>query len=80
MRETVRDHMSDEAKLKPCADVLEDIYHLLPGWREAVAELEDFCSEPVRLKNMLAALNQMDDCKAAAKKALEAAWNTRVKP
>jgi hypothetical protein len=33
----------------------------LGGWREAIAELEDFCHEPVRLKNMTAALNQIDE-------------------
>lgn len=30
------------------------------GWREAITELEDFCSEPVRLKNMTAAADQLD--------------------
>lgn len=33
----------------------------LGGWREAVSELEDFCHEPVRLKNMMAALDQIDE-------------------
>lgn len=36
----------------------------LGGWREAVAELEDHCSEPVRLKNMTAALDQIDELSA----------------
>lgn len=30
------------------------------GWREAIVELEDHCSDPVRLKNMLAAADQLD--------------------
>lgn len=32
----------------------------LGGWREAIAETEDFCHDPVRLKNMQAALDQID--------------------
>ena len=31
------------------------------GWREAIVELEDFCSEPVRLQNMLCAADQLDE-------------------
>ena len=41
--------------------LLKRIGHLLEGWREAVVELEDFCSEPVRLKNMVAAADQIDE-------------------
>jgi hypothetical protein len=41
--------------------ILKRIGFLLEGWREAVVELEDFCSEPVRLKNMLAAADQIDE-------------------
>ena len=31
------------------------------AWREAIVELEDFCSEPVRLRNMIAAADALDD-------------------
>ena len=58
------------ADFKGLRDVLEDIFHLMPGWREAVTELEDFCSEPVRLKNMMAAADQIDNCKERAKEVL----------
>ena len=50
---------------------IKNALHYLPGWREAVTELEDFCSEPVRLQNMMAAADQMDDWKAGAKEYLE---------
>lgn len=40
--------------------VVRDGLSLAGGWREAIVELEDFCSEPVRLKNMLAAADQLD--------------------
>lgn len=40
---------------------IEHIKPLLGGWREAIVELEDWCSEPVRLKNMIAAVDQIDD-------------------
>lgn len=50
------------------AELVTEALQLKGGWREAIAELEDFCSEPVRLKNMLAALNQLD---VWAKKATE---------
>lgn len=34
---------------------------LAGGWQEAITELEDWCSEPVRLKNMVAAADQLDN-------------------
>jgi hypothetical protein len=34
---------------------------LIGGWREAIALLEDFTAQPMPLKNMLAALDQLDD-------------------
>lgn len=40
--------------------VVIDGLFLKGGWREAIVELEDWCSEPVRLKNMLAAADQLD--------------------
>ena len=40
------------------------------AWREAIAELEDFCSEPVRLKNMVAALDALDEWHSEAIAAL----------
>ena len=51
---------------------LERALQLLGGWREAVVELEGLCSEPVRLCNMLAAADQMDDWKKQAREALAA--------
>jgi len=42
-------------------NLLRRIGQLLGGWREAIVELEDFCSERVRLKNMLAAADQIDE-------------------
>jgi hypothetical protein len=50
--------------------VLERAVQLSGGWREAIVELEDFCSEPVRLKNMIAAADQLDEWAANAKAAL----------
>ncbi len=55
------------------ANVLKEALAEAPGWREAVVELEDHCSEPVRLKNMLAAADQIDRFKAAARAALKEA-------
>lgn len=43
-----------------------DALKLIGGWREAIAELEDFCHESVRLKNMMAALDQIDAWKELA--------------
>jgi hypothetical protein len=51
-------------------EALKDVAQLIGGWREAIAELEDFCSEPVRLKNMIAALNQCDDMTISIRAAL----------
>jgi hypothetical protein len=41
-------------------EALEMALKLKGGWREAIVELEDHCSEPVRLRNMLAAVDQLD--------------------
>jgi hypothetical protein len=46
---------------------LKDGLSLKGGWREAIVELEDFCSERVRLKNMLAAADQLDRWADAAR-------------
>lgn len=40
------------------------------GWREAIVELEDHCSEPVRLRNMIAAADQLDDWATQARAVL----------
>lgn len=45
--------------------ILQDALPELDGWREAVVELEDHCDEPVRLKNMTAAADQIDRFKKA---------------
>ena len=54
-------------QLSEARRALEGGLRLLGGWREAVTELEDFCSEPVRLKNMMAAADQMDHWKVEAR-------------
>ena len=54
-------------KLGETLKVIERALQLSGGWREAVVELEDFCSEPVRLKNMIAAANQIDDWRKEAR-------------
>lgn len=48
-------------------EALEKALALKGGWREAIVELEDHCSEPVRLKNMRAAADQLDE------------WGTKVR-
>jgi hypothetical protein len=49
---------------------LKDGLSLAGGWREAIVELEDWCHERVRLKNMLAAADQLDRWAAAARAAI----------
>jgi hypothetical protein len=49
---------------------LKDGVSLHGGWREAIVELEDWCGEPVRLKNMLAAADQLDRWAAIARAAI----------
>lgn len=51
-------------------EALEKGLALKGGWREAIVELEDHCSEPVRLRNMLAAADQLDDWAKEARAAL----------
>ena len=52
-------------------EILRAGVHLSGGWREAIVELEDWCHEPVRLRNMLAAADQLDEWKKRAKDALK---------
>lgn len=49
---------------------LKDGLSLSGGWREAIVELEDWCHERVRLKNMLAAADQLDRWSDAARAAI----------
>lgn len=42
-------------------ELLKNIYFYLGGWREAIGLLEDHCSNPVKLKNMIAAIDQIDE-------------------
>lgn len=49
---------------------LKDGLSLAGGWREAIVELEDWCHERVRLKNMLAAADQLDRWAEAARAAI----------
>jgi hypothetical protein len=39
---------------------LEDAQRKWAGWREAIALLEDHCGDSVKLKNMIAAIDQLD--------------------
>jgi len=55
---------------KTLKELVELALQLKPGWREAIVELEDFCSEPVRLKNMVAAADQLDDWAKQAQRLL----------
>ena len=52
-------------------EVLRNGLQLKGGWREAIVELEDHCSEPVRLKNMVAAADQLDEWATQARAAIE---------
>lgn len=52
---------------------LKDGLSLAGGWREAIVELEDWCHERVRLKNMLAAADQLDRWAKAARDAIDKA-------
>src|ERR1700744_1097907 len=54
-----------------CADALTVALHLIGGWREAIAILEDHTSDLVKLKNMTAALDQIDEWVPNAKMAVE---------
>lgn len=56
------------AELVAC---LRNAVQLKGGWREAIVELEDHCSEPVRLKNMICAADQLDDWSSQARALLE---------
>jgi len=57
--------------VQPAFTAVERALQLSGGWREAIVELEDFCSEPVRLKNMLAAADQIDEWVKQARAVLE---------
>ena len=49
-----------EAEIAKLREIILHGLQLSGGWREAIVELEDHCSEPVRLKNMLAAADGLD--------------------
>jgi hypothetical protein len=49
------------ARTAALEEALREALSLAGGWREAITELEDFCSESVRLKNMTAAAEQLDN-------------------
>lgn len=57
-----------------CAKLREIIVDALKekgAWREAIVELEDHCSELVRLGNMTAAADRLDDWAKNAQKTIE---------
>lgn len=58
LAERLRSLKADNALL---LDALSFAAPLIGGWREAIVELEDHCSDPVRLKNMIAAADQLDE-------------------
>lgn len=62
--------MSHESEHDRMRAVLESAVYLAGGWREAIVELEDWCHEPVRLKNMIAAADQIDEFVKQAREAL----------
>jgi len=84
MRAGLRGGESEERKMSELSDnvalafkeynrlraLVERAVQLSGGWREAIVELEDHCSERVRLRNMLAAADQLDEWTAEARKAL----------
>lgn len=49
------------AEREDFAEAVRSALRLIGSWREAVCLLEDFCSDPVRLKNMCVAVNSIDD-------------------
>ena len=61
---------SAEEECKELRGLLGEVLQLKGGWREAIVELEDWCHEPVRLKNMTAAADQLDAWAAKARDAL----------
>ncbi len=67
-------HKTDEQVLTKQRDDLLALIKLAlslkGGWREAIVELEDHCSEPVRLRNMLAAADQLDAWATTARAAI----------
>lgn len=60
-----------EAEVARLREILSRALALKGGWREAITELEDHCSEPVRLKNMIVAADQLDDWAVTARAALK---------
>lgn len=63
----IRRLRADLAKTTDLLALCRDALSLVDGWREAIAELEDYCGEPTRLKNMIAALDQIDIWKHKAR-------------
>ena len=51
-------------------ELVKRALQLKGAWREAIVELEDHCSEPVRLKNMLAVADQLDEWADKAREVL----------
>jgi hypothetical protein len=62
--------LNRSALLDEFVEIINRALALKGGWREAVVELEDHCSEPVRLKNMMAAADQLDDWAVKARAAI----------
>lgn len=58
---------AENARLR---ELIKSALALKGGWREAIVELEDHCADPVRLKNMLAAADQLDEWSKEAQKVL----------
>ena len=59
--------LAAEGLLREAEGLMHEALQRKGGWREAIVELEDHCSEPVRLKNMLAAADQLDDFASKAR-------------
>lgn len=49
------------AEREDFVEAVRSVLRLIGSWREAIFLLEDFCSDPVRLKNMRVAVDSIDD-------------------
>lgn len=50
-------------QVKDSSKIINELRPMLGGWREAISLTEDYCRDATVLKNMTAALNQIDDFK-----------------
>lgn len=60
---------ASEERVRLLSEILIAGLQFKGGWREAIVELEDFCGEEVRIRNMVAAADQLDEWAARARAA-----------